>query len=208
MINDEKIKRFINYNYVCFSKKQCIKRLVFIWLLSIGVCMIGRNNTKYLFCFIFLNLVVTAFFCYLIFKLSNKKISRFLCDGVYYLDVSLILNVASYRILALKTGDNLILLLIFIILLLVFELFLMLIVFISIKNDRYNKESKSNKKILPFVCALIALTFSKFFLSGFDEQIALDIVSWSFLIVSFFVGVGSLNLLKAILNQQINNFKD
>ena len=42
MVNNKQINAFINYNYIPFNKKQCIKRIILIWLFSAMLSIISN----------------------------------------------------------------------------------------------------------------------------------------------------------------------
>ena len=42
MVDNKQINAFINYNYIPFNKKQCIKRIILIWLFGAMLSIISN----------------------------------------------------------------------------------------------------------------------------------------------------------------------
>ena len=200
MINTENVQKFIDYNYVCFSKKQCVKRVLIMLLFSTIVCILKPQKWACVLFFGLAYLLISIFFIYLILKRPNDKISRFWCDGFFYLFISIILNFLSYKVLSFRKENILWVGLAFLLLLFLFIMLLVLIAFINIKNNKYEKEKRINK-IYPFVFALLALIISKALLRDLSGAETWQIVSGCLLLLSFMTSIGSLNLLKAYLYQ-------
>ena len=100
MVKRESIISFMNYNYTPFSIKQCLIRIVLVWVLS-ALCCIGEFSWLIIYIIIFFDIAISA-----VFGTLSKKISRYLCDGLFCLYVSIILNQAAYRVLTLLVDVN------------------------------------------------------------------------------------------------------
>lgn len=198
MINNEKVQRFIDYNYICFSKKQCIKRILTMLCLSVIVCILKPQKLNCILCFGLTALLISVFFVYLILKRSSDKNSRFLCDGVFYLYISIILNFLSYRVLSFIKETNLWVCLFFFLLLFLFIMLVVVLVIMNIKNDKYEKGKEINR-IYPFAFAIFALIISRLFFRNIAGSVAWQIISGCLLLLSFITSIGTLNLLKAYL---------
>lgn len=200
MVNVENIWFFINYNYEPFSKKQCIKRLAFIWFFSLLMCLIGARLEILEAGIVIANIGISSFFLVLVFKYSTLKISRFLCDGVTYFYIAIILNLASYRFLTLEIKKNIVLLLILLLLLFIDIGIFMLIVYKNIKLNKYSLQEKGGKLIsLPFLMGTGGFFVAKSFLQDASQESITILISTILLLLSCMVGIGSLNLLKAVL---------
>lgn len=198
--NKNNLVAFINYNYIPFSKSQCIKRLVTIWLLSIGVSLVGTHTIIWSLVFSVINIVVSIIFIVLILKFSLSKIARFLCDGITFLYIAIILNLGSYKFLTLLVEENWMLCLIFLSFLLMDITIFTIVVYKNIKSNKYSAQSNSKKVIwLPFVSTTCGILASRFFLQDASQETNIILVSTILLFLSFITGIPSINLLKAFL---------
>ncbi len=199
MVNRGNIFSFLNYNYTPFSRKQCLIRILLIWILSL-LCLIGKFSLILMCILLFFNIVISTVFSVLIIRFSNTKISRYLCDGLFCLYIAIILNISSYKALTLIITINWILSLIFLALLILCVCVFLVLVFYYIKSDKYNIQSKTKKSLIfPFLGAGIGLISAKFFLKDIASDNAVFLVSMILLLLSFIISIGSLNLLKAFL---------
>ncbi len=200
MVNMKNIISFLDFNYTPFSRKQCIKRLFVIWILSIVLCFIGKFYIILACLITFLNIVISIVFCTLIIKFQKAKISRFLCDGLTFLYIAIILNITSYRIITLQINDNWFLAVVLLFLLFLCICFFILIVYFNIKSDKYNVKSTSKKLIsFPLVGGVCGIAVAKLFLQNISQNSAVLILFISTLLLSFIVSIGSLSLVKAFL---------
>lgn len=200
MVSNENINAFIDFNFIPFNKWQCIKRLSGIWILSTILCFISKQFDLCVLIFGIINVLVTILFITLIAKYKQNKISRYLCDGIFYLYIAVILNVASYNVIALVTGSNCILLLFFLLLLVVCILIFTFATLSNIKSNKYSGINNAKKAFaFPLFCGAGGVLVAKIFLQGQSQQIALTIVAFVLLILSFVLSIPSINLLKAIL---------
>ncbi|MBQ6708095.1 MAG: hypothetical protein IJM97_04005 [Clostridia bacterium] len=204
MVNYEKIERFINYNYIPFSVSQCIKRLVGIWGLSMAVCLIGERHPLWFIILGTFDVLISITFFRLICKMKTSKSARFLCDGVFYLYIALVLDFAAYRVMALNFGESWILFLVFLLLLLVCITIVVFIVFLNIKSDKYKTE-KSTKKfyLLPFLGGTCGILFARLFLKSLSQGAAITLLAVILLTLSLMMSIGSVNLLKFVWS--VNN---
>lgn len=197
MLEEEKITDFINFNYVPFSKRNFINRLVFIWFMSVA-CIFFQFSIPIL-CVIFtVCIVLTVLFSVLMIKYSESKITRFASDGLMCLFVSVILNIIAYQILALVFGDNIIILMCFISALVISILCTFVMVIRNIKKGRY-KEGKGS--IIPFAFSMLfgccGMACAKFFLKDMQQNDAIILLSVIMFLLSLLVSIGTTNLLKA-----------
>ncbi len=209
MVNKQNIMSFLDYNYTPFRIKQCIIRLIVIWILSIALCFIGTFSLLLVCLISFFNIAISTVFCILIIKFRKAKISRFLCDGLTFLYIAIILNMASYRIISLQISDNWILALIFLVLLFLCICFFILIVYFNIKSDKYNVKSIIKKSLsFPLLGGVCGIVVAKLFLQNISQNSAVLIFSINTLLLSFIVSIGSLALLKAFLIRYIKKADD
>lgn len=209
MVNKQNIMSFLDYNYTPFRIKQCIIRLIVIWILSIALCFIGTFSLLLVCLISFFNIAISTVFCILIIKFRKAKISRFLCDGLTFLYIAIILNMASYRIISLQINDNWILALIFLVLLFICICFFILIVYFNIKSDKYNAKSIIKKSLsFPLAGSVCGIVVAKLFLQNISQNSAVLILLINTLLLSFIVSIGSLALLKAFLIRYIKKADD
>lgn len=48
MVNKKNILAFLNYNYMPFSKAQCIKRALMVWAAGAALCLVNQLNSTLL----------------------------------------------------------------------------------------------------------------------------------------------------------------
>ena len=200
MINGENVNAFINYNYVPFSKTQAIKRMIMIWISSAVLCFFGKGSMLWVIPTGIVSLSISGFFVVLITKYHFSKNARYMCDGVFYLYMSIILNLASYSVMTLRIGANWLLLIILLLLLLVCILLFMLVTLLNMKAGRFVQKSVSKKfASLPFVCGACGILAAKFVLQGQTQEATLQLVAILLLILSFMASIPSVNLLRAVM---------
>lgn len=204
MVNN--ITHFIDYNFVPFSKGQCIKRMMFIWLLNIPFYFF-KNSILFLGLFFsIINLIVSVCFIRLIYKFADSKSSRFICDGIMYLYISILLITFSYIALTFVIGEKILLLCILLCALLLFVFLFTKLVYKYIMEDRYNVRS-GNKKInsLPFIGAFSAILLARLFLNDISNNLAVTLFSMCLLFLAFIISIGSINLVKVLLMKKVKN---
>jgi hypothetical protein len=199
MVKSNQIEEFINYNFIPFSKRQCIKRIFFIGIASYTLCILGLLSvpwvvvTSLLFC-------IPALFLLLLTKSNDLKLNRFLCDGIYHMTMSIIFNLAAYRVVAWKNGTMPALLMVFMSLLILSYVVCTLVVHLSIKHQYYRANATSRKvSLLAFGGCLLGSMVARLSLNNADQQLAVTLLSTILLLLSFVIGIGGLNLLKAWL---------
>ena len=134
----EQVDAFVSYGYTPFRKGQCVKRILFLWALSAGVCFIGERHV-WAVGLAAGAVCVSVFFAVLIVRHSSTKRARFLCDGVFSLYLSLLFNLAAYRLFALETGDSWMMAVGFLLLLFGCVLAFLFITFGNIKKGMFSK---------------------------------------------------------------------
>ena len=200
MVNNENIDAFINYNYIPFNKAQSIKRIVFMWVSSTILCLIGKQLLIWMLPFALINILISILFITLITKSNDSKLSRYLSDGIFYLYIAVVLNLASYRVMTLQIGSNGILAIILMLLMLACILIFVFVTLSNIKSNKFSGIGNAKKIIsLPFLGGICGILAAKFFMQGQSQQTVLIIVAFIFLILSFIMSIPSINLLKAIL---------
>ena len=204
MVNSENIEDFINYNFTPFAKSQCIRRVLIIWAISISVGVIGRNNRSWLVVIGCISAAVSLLFVYLLVAASLTRNARFLCDGVSYAYISVLLCIAAYRVIAFQIGGSGLLLIVLLGLWLISISLYTLLVFLNIKHGKYgNVPQKQNAVLLPFAGGLLGMGVVRLFLSDISQKTAIFLLSAILLLLSLLSSVGSVNLLKAILAKKI-----
>lgn len=200
MINEKKIAEFVNYEYKPFSKKECIKRIFLIWVLSTALCLLGQNNLAWFIVLFLINAFITVGFTYLLTKKSQEKSSRFLCDGTAYSYYSVLLNLAAYRFVTLFSPPNLFLAIVLLAVLPVCIILFLILVYRNIKKDRYNKKKIATGAFgLPFLGGILGFTVAKIFIKNIDQEFSILFVAAGLVFLSGLMSMGSLNFLKFIL---------
>lgn len=197
MVNSEKINSYLNYNYIPFNKNQCIKRILIMWIFSIIVCFIGNNSILWALLLGMVNIAVTTLFIFLITKYRSLKLSRYLCDSIFYLYIGIILTFASYRVMVLSISTKPLLLISMMFLLVIWISIFMFAVVLNIKRNKYSKnKSFKMSSSLPLCGAMLGILISRVFLSGRTQDEVLISMSIMLFILSLMVCLPSVNLMK------------
>ena len=199
MAEHQKILNYVNFGFTPFSKRQCIGRIILLWILCGIVYLISKRNLFWIISLGMIVLTETAFFLSLILKKSSGKTARFLSDGVFMCTVAVLLVFASYLISTTNTTDHWLLLIILFSLLLVWMIFVLLLVRRNIKADKYNGEQNNTVSIWPFVFGAFGILAARILLQGQSEDTALTIVAVLLMLLSCIFSIGIHFLLKAIL---------
>lgn len=206
MLDKKNIDAFVNYKFIPFNKVQCVKRLVIVWVLSAILCFIGDQFILWMVPFGIINLIISIAAIILIAKFSDSVISRHLCDGIFCLYVSVILNLTSYKVLTSETGPNWVLAIVLLFLLLICILIFLLITLSNIKADKFSKESTPNGCVsLPFIGGVCGIYAARIFIQGQSQQMVSIFGASAFLILSFLLSMPTMGLLKAWFYMQQNN---
>lgn len=203
MVQKKNMMNYIEYEYKPFSKTQCLVRLILIWILGVLMCMIGKDRLLWLVISLMINISISTIFGILIVKYSKAKISRFLCDGLTCLSVSIILAFIAYRVFVLQSEYNWIVAVIFLGILFMCIFVFTLIVHIKVKAGMFNEPSKNKRNVVwPYIGASIGVFFARVFLQDMSMEGA--VLAICILLLSLMVGLGSANLLRAIYLKQIS----
>ena len=203
MVNLNSIEEFIEYNFIPFSKVQCIKRIFYTGIASYIICVLGFLSARWVVAVSFL-FCISALFLLLLTKSNDLKLNRFLCDGIYHTAMSILLNLAAYRVVAWKNGPKPALLIVFVLLLILSYAIFTLIVYLSIKQQRYCANATNRKvSLLAFGGCLLGTMVARLSLNGVSQELAVVLLSAILLLLSFVIGIGGLNLLKAWLYMRV-----
>ena len=119
-----------------FSKAQCIKRALMVWAAGAALCLVNQPLKLWIAPLVITNVIVSMLFTALVAKFSQTQPARYLCDGIFYLYMAVLLNLASYRVMTLQIGSNWLLAIILIGMLAICILAYLLITFSNIKSGR------------------------------------------------------------------------
>ena len=204
MVKKELVESFLKYGYTPFRKSQCIVRLFALWGLSAIPCLIGSKSILWGVILGFINILISVIFSVLLVRYSLSMISRFLCDGIFCLHLSVILVLTSYRIIALESNPSLILLAMLLLLLLVCIIVFLYITYLNIKADKFSSTSPTKSAAFsPALGSVIGILTVKAFLSSQSQHFFIMTVAILLLVLSFIISIPSLNFLKAILYVKI-----
>lgn len=204
MEKQDNIKSFIDYKFVPFKKSQCLKRIIIIWLIGFILCFLGTGTSAWLIAISIYNIIDSVVLFALLFKYSNNKISRFICDGVTYLHVSVLLNLASYRVIVIFSKDDWRLALILILLLLICICAALFIVLSNIKKNNYSDSGSKYKGIIPVIFGAGGLLFAQAFLQGLTQNSIINLLAILLMLLSLLIGMGSVQLLKVYFSLRIH----
>lgn len=204
MVNRDSVNNFINFSFIPFSKSQCIKRYIVIWILSISASVVGVHKFLWFTILAIVNIAVGFIFSVLCFKPDNKN-SRFISDGLTCFYTSVLLSILSYKFFVFESEENVLLLIALLGLLLINILFFVFIVYLNIKHNNYDSaKTPSNMLISPFICGLIGLGVAHIILMDVSSDNANVILAACLLFISLLMSIGSTNFLKVILLKKIS----
>ena len=199
-MSNEQIEAFLKFNFIPFSKAQCIKRLIIAWAAGAALCFIGGLAAPWILAAAAGCLPISALFAALTVKHSRTQMSRYLCDGVFWLYIAVMLNLASYRVTVLIIGSDWVLLALQTAVLAVFTFAFVPVVVSNIKHDKYTKTATPPKAaLLPCLAAALGMGAAKIFLPGQSQHTSLAVISAALMLLSFLAAIGSVNLLKALM---------
>ena len=197
-MNQANLQHFLDYHYIPFSKKQCGQRIVLLWALSLVPVFVGTRRAVWAFVLAVPNIIIGILFVFLILRYPRSRMSRYLCDGVTFLHLAVLLMLSAYRIITYESGKNVLLLLL---LAAVLALDLLLFFFLTLQNiaaDKYRPDNaNSDGVVIPYVFGAVGIVFAGVFLTSQRQKTALTILAVCLMILSLLIGIGSLNLLKA-----------
>jgi uncharacterized membrane protein YdcZ (DUF606 family) len=205
MMDKQHIEEFLDYNFIPFNKKQCIKRILFIWIFSAIVCFLDNRYVFWILPLGCVDVFISIFFAVLIVKYSELRISRYLFDGIFWLYISVILDVAAYRLLTLYTGSNWMLLIMLMSLLIVCILIFAIIVFQNIKSGKYARTYSNKLPIWSFCGGVLGIFVARVFLQSLSQEGLTVFLSYLLLVLSLMTSVGSVSLVKAFLHKKLGH---
>lgn len=200
MVNNKNILAFLNYNYTPFSKVQCIKRALMVWAANAALCLVNQPFELWIVPLAIANVMVSMLFTALMAKFSQTQSARYLCDGIFYLYMAVLLNLASYRVMTVQIGSNWLLAIILIGMLAICILAYLLITLSNIKSGKFLRENYPRAGAsLPIICGGAGILAARALLQGQSQNVVLTVIACVLLILSFIVGIPSINLLKVVL---------
>ena len=197
-MNQTNLQHFLDHQYTPFSKRQCIQRMIVIWLLSLVPVFVGTHSAAWALVLAVLNLIISVLFVFLMVRDPQSRLQRYLCDGVAFLHLAVLLMLSAYRTITFKNGDNWILLLLLAAVLAADILFFFFLTLRNIVTDKYRPDNaKSGSAVAPYVFGAAGFMAAGWILHGQGQEAALTILAICFMALSLIMGIGSLNLMKA-----------
>ena len=190
------IENFINYNYTPYSSKQCLKRAIWL-LIACAVCVfVGGLSYAWIF-------IGALIFCAAVSVLihngrKNKGTmqQRFIGDGVFYLAMSLTLNLLSYRTFTAGKGENLLLLLSLLAILAASIATTHKIIQRNIAKNNYANGNAGGTSAGIIIFSALGVMLAPFILAGQTQDAYIMIIASVLLLCSILCGVGALNMMK------------
>lgn len=143
---------------------------------------------------------MSVFFVLLIARHSSAKRARFLCDGVFCLYLSLLFNLAAYRLFALETGESWMLAAGFLLLLFGCMLAFLFITFRNIKKGAFSKTPAAQRAaILPTAGGVLGVLVARFLLTDLPQRSLFRLLGALLLFLSLLMSLPSINIVKAVL---------
>lgn len=200
MVRKQNVYNFIMSGYVAFSKVRYIKRLLVLWIVGLATSLIGSANHGWMIATSCINAIVSCVFLALLFQKRAPMKMCFVCEGIFYLCISVFLCMAAYRVAVYESGANWWLFASMLVSLLACIILSLVIVFHNIKNDSYGKHTNPPKSTAaPFVSGMLGMVMASLFLHNASQSTLIRIVSAILLLLALLFSSGSMNLLKAFL---------
>lgn len=202
-MTSKKITSFKNYNFTPFNKKQCIQRLIFMWIYGIAICLLSTPFYAWLSFVIAGNISVSIFFIFLIAKKSKEKISRFWCDGICYLYNAFLTYLLSYFFITLdRTNDWLLFIILMCMFILVF-IAILISICSNIEKDRYNSKNDISPLSKLSIFSLLGASFAMFIMRIISHYLSpnstIVLISALCLLLAVILELGGGTILRALL---------
>ena len=197
-LNAEDIAAYLDYNYVPFRKLQCVGRIFIVLLSGAGLCLIGERSLLWAVPVGLLSLLITAAFIVLMVRFGSLRISRYLCDGTFWLYIAVVMNLGAYRCTALQAGSSVLRLIAMLSLLLIWVTAFAAITVSWIRAGKFSNPDSSKPSFwLPGLCGFAGMGFARVFLQGQSQQTVFAVITVGLLILSLMMGMTGSFLLKA-----------
>ncbi len=194
------IDLFLNYNYKPISKKNCVENILLVWLVSIWICLIGDNKIQWAIVVGVLDIAAVVVSLFLMIKHKNTPTARHGCDCVLMFSLSFAFLLISYRLQTKESGENFLLLAFLLFLLLLCNAGVLLLTLDRIKKNKYAIQSKSSGYAwIPIAGSVLGIVFARLFLPDIQEDKVLLLTAVSAIFLSFVCSVGTVALLKLVL---------
>ena len=89
------VAAFLDYGYVPFRKAQCVGRIFIVLLSGTGLCLIRERSLLWAVPVGLLCQLITAAFIVLMVRFGSLRISRYLCDGTFWLYIAVVMNLGG-----------------------------------------------------------------------------------------------------------------
>ena len=190
------IENFINYNYTPYSSKQCLKRVIWL-LMSCAVCgIVGGLSYAWICVGALIFCTAAAIFISNGRKNKGAMQQRFIGDGVFYLAMSLELNLLSYRTFTAGKGENLLLLLSLLAILAASIAATHKIIQRNIAKNNYANGNAGGTSAGIIIFSALGVLIAPLILAGESQDAYIMIIASILLLCSILLGVGTMNLMK------------
>lgn len=197
-LSTEDIAAFLDHGYVPFRKLQCVGRIFIVLLSGAGLCMIGERSLLWAVPVGLLCLLITAVFIVLMVRFGSLRISRYLCDGTFWLYIAVVMNLSAYRCTVLQAGSSVLRLIAMLGLLLIWAAAFAAITVSWIRAGKFSTSDPSKPNFwLPGLCGVAGMGLARVFLQGQSQQTALAVITVGMLVLSLVMGMTGSFLLKA-----------
>ena len=197
-LSTEDIAAFLDHGYVPFRKLQCVGRIFIVLLSGAGLCMIGERSLLWAVLVGLLCLLITAVFIVLMVRFGSLRISRYLCDGTFWLYIAVVMNLSAYRCTVLQAGSSVLRLIAMLGLLLIWAAAFAAITVSWIRAGKFSTSDPSKPNFwLPGLCGVAGMGLARVFLQGQSQQTALAVITVGMLVLSLVMGMTGSFLLKA-----------
>ncbi len=197
-LSAEDIAAYLDYKYVPFSRAQCVRRIFIVLLSGAGLCLIGERSLLWAVPIGLLSLLIAAAFIVLMVRFGSLRISRYLCDGTFWLYIAVVMNLGAYRCTALQAGSSVLRLIAMLGLLFIWAAAFTAITVSWIRAGKFSDTNPSKPNFwLPGLFVFAGMGLARVFLQGRSQQTVIAVIAGGLLILSLIMGMTGSFLLKA-----------
>ncbi len=208
MLNKVNINKFLDYEYKPTDRKQCISKVICIWLLNIFFYFVGTNSIYTGIFVSVMNIPISMLLLKFICKFDNIDY-KLLFNSVFNIYLSCLLILLSYKVIY---ANNIIILICCFLAFFIFIIILWIIVFLIVNSGKYRYKNTEKKKTGSYIGALFGFLLTRFIFEDLElTQEDLQILIFFILLVATIIlNCSNFDLLKIVLkkNRSIRKTED
>lgn len=196
----ENIYNFVFYNYQNPTKNGCIKRIVSLWIAFGVYTYVSKLNYWIIWMAAGIYAAVSGILLVLRYKYNYRKWAGFLSDGIFCYTISISLNYIVYRNFNFLNSFSIFVLGLHFGLLHLFILLMFLLIKKNICQNKYlNEEKNRGSGVISAVFSLMGIVAAQTVMAVGGRSAVYWLVGFSLTILSYLIGIGSVNIYRAYL---------